>query len=164
MSCFGFRTQYGGGKSTGFALVYDSNEALKKFEPHFRLVRVGAADKVEKASRQQRMFLVYRGLDDTLTYSRQAEEEPLQEVPRYRQDQGSQEEQGLNVLIGLGGGRPAGGVDSGLLHTRLYTHARASVMKISIWINTRFSFSRSARSFLDGFQTELGDGRYDVGS
>ena len=33
VSCFGFRTQYGGGKSTGFALIYDSEEALKQFEP-----------------------------------------------------------------------------------------------------------------------------------
>jgi small subunit ribosomal protein S24e len=28
---------------------------MKKFEPHYRLVRVGAAQKIEKASRQQRM-------------------------------------------------------------------------------------------------------------
>lgn len=55
VSCFGFRTQYGGGKSTGFALVYDSHEALKKFEPQYRLVRYGVATKTEKASRQQRM-------------------------------------------------------------------------------------------------------------
>merc|ERR1712147_548322 len=54
VSVFGFRTQYGGGKSTGFALIYDSNEAMKKFEPHHRLVRIGAGTKVEKASRQQR--------------------------------------------------------------------------------------------------------------
>lgn len=54
VSCFGFRTQYGGGKSTGFALIYDSNEVMKKFEPHYRLVRYGQATKVEKASRQQR--------------------------------------------------------------------------------------------------------------
>jgi len=54
VSVFGFRTQYGGGKSTGFALIYDSNEAMKKFEPHYRLVRVGMAQKIEKASRQQR--------------------------------------------------------------------------------------------------------------
>ena len=54
VSCFGFRTQYGGGKSTGFALIYDSNAAMKKFEPHYRLVRVGMANKIEKASRQQR--------------------------------------------------------------------------------------------------------------
>ncbi|KAG9579375.1 hypothetical protein KCU77_g23219, partial [Aureobasidium melanogenum] len=53
VSVFGFRTQYGGGKSTGFALIYDSNEAMKKFEPHYRLVRVGMATKIEKASRQQ---------------------------------------------------------------------------------------------------------------
>jgi small subunit ribosomal protein S24e len=48
------RTQFGGGKTTGFALVYDSPEALKKFEPHYRLVRVGVASKIEKPSRQQR--------------------------------------------------------------------------------------------------------------
>jgi small subunit ribosomal protein S24e len=54
INVFGLRTQYGGGKSTGFALIYDSVEALKKFEPHYRLVRVGQATKIEKASRQQR--------------------------------------------------------------------------------------------------------------
>lgn len=51
---FGLRTQFGGGKTTGFALIYDSPEALKKFEPTYRLVRVGMATKPERASRQQR--------------------------------------------------------------------------------------------------------------
>ncbi|MBY8978495.1 hypothetical protein KHP62_22095 [Rhodobacteraceae bacterium NNCM2] len=54
VNVFGLRTQFGGGKTTGFALVYDSPEAMKKFEPHYRLVRVGFATKIEKASRQQR--------------------------------------------------------------------------------------------------------------
>ncbi|GKT44813.1 40S ribosomal protein S24 [Colletotrichum spaethianum] len=54
INVFGLRTQFGGGKTTGFALVYDSPEAMKKFEPHYRLVRVGMANKIEKASRQQR--------------------------------------------------------------------------------------------------------------
>ncbi|KAK4456859.1 ribosomal protein L23/L15e core domain-containing protein [Cladorrhinum samala] len=54
VSVFGLRTQFGGGKTTGFALIYDSPEAMKKFEPHYRLVRVGLASKIEKASRQQR--------------------------------------------------------------------------------------------------------------
>ncbi|ORX96439.1 30S ribosomal protein S24e [Clohesyomyces aquaticus] len=54
VSVFGFRTHYGGGKSTGFALIYDTPEAMKKFEPHYRLVRYGMASKIEKASRQQR--------------------------------------------------------------------------------------------------------------
>ena len=57
VTVFGLRTHYGGGKSTGFALIYDSTEALKKFEPRYRLVRIGAAEKVEKASRQQRTSL-----------------------------------------------------------------------------------------------------------
>ncbi|KAF3160343.1 hypothetical protein TWF106_001016 [Orbilia oligospora] len=54
VSVFGLRTQYGGGKTTGFALIYDSLDALKKFEPHYRLVRYEYATKIEKASRQQR--------------------------------------------------------------------------------------------------------------
>lgn len=57
VSVFGFRTQYGGGKSTGFALIYENEEAMKKFEPRYRLVRYGLATKVEKASRQQRMSI-----------------------------------------------------------------------------------------------------------
>ncbi|KAG0641122.1 ribosomal protein L23/L15e core domain-containing protein [Tuber brumale] len=61
VSVFGFRTQYGGGKSTGFALIYDTYEALKKFEPHYRLVRFGEATKIEKASRQQRKQRKNRG-------------------------------------------------------------------------------------------------------
>jgi ribosomal protein S24E len=56
VSVFGLRTQFGGGKTTGFALVYDSPEAMKKFEPNYRLVRVGLATKVERASRQQRTY------------------------------------------------------------------------------------------------------------
>ncbi|RMD39163.1 hypothetical protein DV735_g5967, partial [Chaetothyriales sp. CBS 134920] len=54
INVFGLRTHYGGGKTTGFALIYDSVEAMKKFEPRYRLVRVGHATKIEKASRQQR--------------------------------------------------------------------------------------------------------------
>ncbi|RUS29465.1 40S ribosomal protein S24 [Jimgerdemannia flammicorona] len=50
---FGFRTAFGGGKSTGFALVYDNLEAAKKFEPKYRLVRHGLAES-QKTSRKQR--------------------------------------------------------------------------------------------------------------
>lgn len=54
VSVFGFRTQFGGGKSVGFGLIYNSVADAKKFEPTYRLVRYGLAEKVEKASRQQR--------------------------------------------------------------------------------------------------------------
>lgn len=54
VSVFGVRTKFGGGKSTGFALIYDSLDSLKKLEPRYRLVRYGEATKVEKPSRQQR--------------------------------------------------------------------------------------------------------------
>jgi ribosomal protein S24E len=39
---FGLRTQFGGGRSTGFGLIYDDEESQKKFEPRYRLVRVRA--------------------------------------------------------------------------------------------------------------------------
>lgn len=61
VSVFGFRTQYGGGKSTGFGLVYNSVADAKKFEPTYRLVRYGLATKVEKAARQQRKQKKNRG-------------------------------------------------------------------------------------------------------
>ena len=37
---YGLKTNYGGGKSSGFGLIYDSIEAAKRFEPNFRLARV----------------------------------------------------------------------------------------------------------------------------
>ncbi|KAG0675070.1 ribosomal protein S24A [Kluyveromyces marxianus] len=61
VSVFGFRTQFGGGKSVGFGLVYNSVADAKKFEPAYRLVRYGLAEKVEKASRQQRKQRKNRG-------------------------------------------------------------------------------------------------------
>jgi small subunit ribosomal protein S24e len=51
---FGFRTQFGGGKSTGFGLIYDSVDAAKKFEPKYRLIRNGLATKVEKSRKQMK--------------------------------------------------------------------------------------------------------------
>jgi small subunit ribosomal protein S24e len=44
---FGFRTKYGGGKSTGFCLIYDNENAMMKFEPKHRLIRKGLETKVE---------------------------------------------------------------------------------------------------------------------
>ena len=40
ISVFKFRTHFGGGKSTGFGLIYDSVESAKKYEPKYRLIRV----------------------------------------------------------------------------------------------------------------------------
>jgi small subunit ribosomal protein S24e len=34
--------QFGGGKSTGFGLIYDNLDVAKKFEPKYRLIRVRA--------------------------------------------------------------------------------------------------------------------------
>merc|ERR1712043_13611 len=42
--CYGFRTQFGGGKASGFALIYDTVEDAKKFEPKHRLVRKGLVE------------------------------------------------------------------------------------------------------------------------
>eukprot|EP01111_Echinosteliopsis_oligospora_P004865 TRINITY_DN17964_c0_g1_i1.p1 TRINITY_DN17964_c0_g1~~TRINITY_DN17964_c0_g1_i1.p1 ORF type:complete len:134 (-),score=24.20 TRINITY_DN17964_c0_g1_i1:132-533(-) len=50
---FGFKTQFGGGKSTGFGLIYDNIKVAKLYEPKHRLVRSGLA-KRETSSRQQR--------------------------------------------------------------------------------------------------------------
>merc|ERR1712071_324268 len=53
VSCFGFRTHFDGGKTTGFALVYDNMDLLKEFEPKHRLASKGLFEK-KKVSRKQR--------------------------------------------------------------------------------------------------------------
>ena len=42
ISIFGLKTKFGGGRSTGFALVYDSLEARKKFDSKKMLRRVSS--------------------------------------------------------------------------------------------------------------------------
>merc|ERR1712058_79933 len=49
---FGFSTNFGGGKSTGFALIYDTLDFAKKFEPKYRLGRQGVIDRPAKNSRK----------------------------------------------------------------------------------------------------------------
>merc|ERR1711988_893276 len=51
---FGIKTAYGGGKSTAFALVYDSVEAATKIEPRHRLIKIGLTEAVTKTARKQR--------------------------------------------------------------------------------------------------------------
>lgn len=38
---FGFRNKFGGDRSSGFCLIYENLEVLKKFEPKYRLARLG---------------------------------------------------------------------------------------------------------------------------
>lgn len=51
---YGFRTVFGGGRSSGFALIYDNAEAVKKYEPMYRLVRHGLATRKEGSRRQRK--------------------------------------------------------------------------------------------------------------
>merc|ERR1712021_281264 len=51
---FGFKTQFGGGKSTGFALIYDTMDFAKKFEPKYRLIRQGLVEAKAKTSGKQK--------------------------------------------------------------------------------------------------------------
>ena len=37
---FGFNTVFGGGRSTGFCLIYDNRDYLLKYEPKYRLTRL----------------------------------------------------------------------------------------------------------------------------
>ncbi|KAK9504739.1 hypothetical protein O3M35_011006 [Rhynocoris fuscipes] len=50
VSVFGFKTKFGGGKTTGFGLIYDNIDALKRIEPNYRKKRMG----FEKAKRTTR--------------------------------------------------------------------------------------------------------------
>jgi len=50
---YGFQTVFGGGRSTGFGLIYDSVEDLKKYEPRYRLMRI---DLGTKKTRTRKMW------------------------------------------------------------------------------------------------------------
>lgn len=50
---FGLKTNFGGGRTTGFALIYDTLDYAKKFEPKYRLQRNGLY-KRERTARKQR--------------------------------------------------------------------------------------------------------------
>ncbi|ELW62282.1 60S ribosomal protein L5 [Tupaia chinensis] len=50
---FGFRTHFGGGKTTGFGMIYDSLDYVKKNEPKHRLAKHGLYER-KKMSRKQR--------------------------------------------------------------------------------------------------------------
>lgn len=49
---FGFRTNFGGGKTTSFGIIYDSLDYAKKSKPKHRLERHGLCEK-KKTSKKQ---------------------------------------------------------------------------------------------------------------
>lgn len=49
---FGFKTAFGGGRSTGFGLIYDSAADLTKMEPRHRLMRLKLAQKKTRTRKQ----------------------------------------------------------------------------------------------------------------
>jgi small subunit ribosomal protein S24e len=49
---YGFKTVYGGNRSTGFALIYDNVEEAKKRDKKSRLIRFGLVDKPTKKGRK----------------------------------------------------------------------------------------------------------------
>merc|ERR1719305_2224085 len=51
---FGFRTQFGGGRSSGFCLIYENQSYLKMFEPRYRQIRAGLKQKVERSRKQMK--------------------------------------------------------------------------------------------------------------
>jgi len=52
--CFGFKTNFGGGKTTGFAVIYDNLDYLKKYEPKYRLQRLGLYKKEKQPNKQRK--------------------------------------------------------------------------------------------------------------
>jgi len=51
---FGFKTAFGGGKSTGFALIYDTLDDAKNIEPKYRLIRAGFGEAKEGSRKMKR--------------------------------------------------------------------------------------------------------------
>ncbi|EIW64678.1 40S ribosomal protein S24 [Trametes versicolor FP-101664 SS1] len=51
---FGLKTAFGGGRSTGFGLIYDDEPSQRKFEPKHRLIRSGLTTAPPKTNRKLR--------------------------------------------------------------------------------------------------------------
>ncbi|VDO94641.1 unnamed protein product [Soboliphyme baturini] len=51
--CYGFQCKFGGGRSRGFANIYDTMDYAKKFEPKYRLARKKLLE-IKKMGRKQR--------------------------------------------------------------------------------------------------------------
>ncbi|KIP11962.1 hypothetical protein PHLGIDRAFT_82506 [Phlebiopsis gigantea 11061_1 CR5-6] len=51
---FGLKTHFGGGRTTGFALIYDDEASQRKFEPKYRLIRSGLMEAPPKTNRKLR--------------------------------------------------------------------------------------------------------------
>uniref|UniRef100_A0A8C0PEN6 40S ribosomal protein S24 n=1 Tax=Canis lupus familiaris TaxID=9615 RepID=A0A8C0PEN6_CANLF len=51
---FGFRTRFGGSKTTGFGMIYDSLDFARKNEPKHRLARHGWYEKKKTSRKQQK--------------------------------------------------------------------------------------------------------------
>jgi len=52
IAIFGLKNEFGGGKISGFGLIYDSLASAKRFEPKHRLLRLGLIEK-KNANRKQ---------------------------------------------------------------------------------------------------------------
>ncbi|KAL1436453.1 hypothetical protein MTO96_049684 [Rhipicephalus appendiculatus] len=48
------KTEFGGGKTSGFALIYDTLDFAKKFEPKYRLCRNGLGEKGRTGRKQRK--------------------------------------------------------------------------------------------------------------
>jgi small subunit ribosomal protein S24e len=49
---YGLKGQFGGGRTVGFGVIYDSVDKAKKFEPKHRLIRSGLAQKASGPGRR----------------------------------------------------------------------------------------------------------------
>eukprot|EP01084_Bolivina_argentea_P117567 208767_1 len=54
VSLFEFKTKFGGGKTTGFGLIYDDMASFKRIEPNYRLSRAGYGKKRAVARKSQK--------------------------------------------------------------------------------------------------------------
>ena len=51
---YGLKTQFGGGKTTGFACVYDNFESREKYDQHHQMVRDGVSQKKDKTRKAKK--------------------------------------------------------------------------------------------------------------
>uniref|UniRef100_A0A2K5DPA6 40S ribosomal protein S24 n=1 Tax=Aotus nancymaae TaxID=37293 RepID=A0A2K5DPA6_AOTNA len=91
---FGFRTHFGGGKTTGFGMIYDSLDYAKKNEPKHRLARVGVFSFSKTPSQKKK-----KKKKNLQTWGRISQEERCTDVKNWK----SRESQGVMWQVEMPG-------------------------------------------------------------
>lgn len=95
---YGFKCQFGGGRSTGFASIYDTLELAKKVEPKYRLLRVRSLNLMAKTQKKFSKLLLLK-LTRVVANNVKSERTDKRRLGEQRKEKSPQESRNNDELI-----------------------------------------------------------------